>query len=51
MDSDLVPGGKGVALIASELWSVTSTQELSRGDRVKVKAVSGLELTVEKAQD
>jgi membrane-bound serine protease (ClpP class) len=50
MESDLVPGGKGVAQIESELWSVTSSQELSRGERVRVKAVIGLELTVEKAQ-
>ena len=49
MDSDLAQGGKGVALIESELWTVTSAQELNRGDRVRVKAVSGLELTVEKA--
>jgi len=50
MQSDLAPGGKGVAQIESELWSVTSAQELSRGDRVRVKAVSGVELVVEKAQ-
>ena len=50
MESDLVPGAKGVAQIESELWSVMSAQELNRGDRVRVKAVSGVELTVEKAQ-
>ena len=48
MQSDLRPGGKGVALVSSEQWSVTSSDELKRGDPVRVKAVSGLALVVEK---
>jgi membrane-bound serine protease (ClpP class) len=50
MKSDLKPGGKGVALIGAEDWSVTSEQELKRGDPITVKAVDGLELVVEKQQ-
>lgn len=50
MQSDLKSGGKGVALVASEQWSVTSTDELKKGDPVRVKAVSGLALVVEKLE-
>ena len=50
MESDLAKGERGVAQIESELWSVTGPQELKKGDRVTVKAVNGLELTVEKAE-
>ena len=48
MESDMAAGGRGVATVASEEWSVTSTQELKRGDAVRVKGVSGNTLTVEK---
>jgi membrane-bound serine protease (ClpP class) len=48
MESDLAKGGKGVAEIASEEWSVTSDQELKRGDLVRVKGVQGNTLIVEK---
>jgi membrane-bound serine protease (ClpP class) len=48
MESDLKAGGRGVALIASEEWTVTSSQDLNRGDRVRVKGTSGATLTVEK---
>jgi membrane-bound serine protease (ClpP class) len=50
MQSDLEPPGKGVALIDSEQWSVYSDQALKRGDRVRVKALKGLELIVEKVE-
>ncbi len=50
MESDLQPGGKGVAMIASEEWTVTSSQELRRGDQVRVKGLSGQTLTVEKVE-
>jgi membrane-bound serine protease (ClpP class) len=50
MESDLKPGGKGVALVASEEWSVTSTQPLGRGDAVRVIGVSGQTLAVEKVE-
>ena len=50
MHSDLVPNAKGVVLIGAEEWSATSVQYLKRGDQVRVKAVDGLELIVEKVQ-
>jgi membrane protein implicated in regulation of membrane protease activity len=50
MESDVSPGGRGVALVASEEWSVTSTEELKRGDPVRVIAVSGQTLAVEKVE-
>jgi membrane-bound serine protease (ClpP class) len=48
MESDLQPGGKGVALVASEEWTVTSSEELRRGDPIRVKGVEGQTLSVEK---
>jgi membrane-bound serine protease (ClpP class) len=48
MESDLKAGARGVALVASEEWSVTSSQDLQRGDAIRVKGVSGQTLTVEK---
>lgn len=50
MVSDPLTSGKGVVLIDAEQWSATSAQALKRGDRVKVKAIKGLELIVEKAE-
>jgi membrane-bound serine protease (ClpP class) len=50
MESDYTPGGRGVANIASEEWSVSSAQELKRGDAVRVKGVSHATLIVEKVQ-
>jgi membrane-bound serine protease (ClpP class) len=50
MESDLEPGGRGVANIGSEEWSVTSAQELKRGDAVKVKGVQGATMIVEKVE-
>jgi membrane-bound serine protease (ClpP class) len=48
MESDLEPGGKGVAMVASEQWTVTSDQVLRRGDPIRVIGVSGQTLAVEK---
>jgi membrane-bound serine protease (ClpP class) len=48
MKSDLEPGGRGVAQVASEEWSVTSSEELRIGDPIRVKGVSGQTLAVEK---
>ena len=48
MESDLVAGGRGVAEVASEEWTVISSQDLSKGDTVTVKGVSGNALVVEK---
>jgi membrane-bound serine protease (ClpP class) len=50
MESDLKAGGKGVAMVSSEEWTVTSTQDLQRGDSIRVKGVSGQTLAVEKVQ-
>jgi len=50
MESDLTPGGKGVAMISSEEWTVTSSQNLQRGDPVIVKEVHGQTLAVEKLE-
>jgi membrane-bound serine protease (ClpP class) len=50
MKTDLAAGGKGDARIGAEEWSVTSNQDLKRGDRVKVIAVDGLELMVERVE-
>jgi len=50
MKTDLVAGGKGDARIGAEEWSVTSNHDLKRGDPVKVIAVDGLELIVEKVE-
>jgi len=51
MKTDLAAGGKGDARIGAEEWSVTSNRDLKRGDQVKVIAVDGLELTVEKLEN
>ncbi len=48
MESSLKAGGRGVAIIASEEWSVHSSQDLNRGDQVRVIAVRGNTLTVER---
>jgi membrane-bound serine protease (ClpP class) len=48
MESDLRAGGRGVAMVSSEEWSVTSDQDLVRGDAIRVKGVTGQTLTVEK---
>jgi len=50
MKTDLAAGGKGDARIGAEEWSVTSNHDLKRGDSVKVIAVDGLELIVEKLE-
>jgi len=49
MESDLSAGGKGVAVVSSEEWTVTSIQSLQRGDPIIVKGVTGQTLAVEKA--
>ena len=48
MESDTKAGSRGVAVVASEEWSVTSSQDLQRGDAIRVKGVSGQTLTVER---
>jgi len=48
MQTDLPRGAKGVALVAAEQWTVSSAEELKKGDAIKVKEVRGNELIVEK---
>ena len=50
MESDLTAGGRGVAMVSSEEWSVTSSQDLQRGDAIRVKGVTGQTLTVERVE-
>ena len=50
MESDLKAGGRGVAMVSSEEWSVTSAQDLQRGDSIRVKGVAGQTLAVEKVE-
>ncbi len=50
MESDVGPGARGVAMVASEEWTVTSEQRLERGDLIIVKAVNGQTLAVEKKE-
>ena len=50
MKTDLTAGGSGDARIGGEEWSVTSDSNLRRGDQVKVIAVDGLKLKVEKLE-
>ena len=47
--TDLKAGGEASANIASEDWTVTSSGEMEKGTRIKVKEVKGLKLVVEKA--
>jgi membrane-bound ClpP family serine protease len=46
--ADLKAGGVSEAIIASEEWTVTSSQDIPRGATVKVKEIQGLKLIVEK---
>lgn len=50
MESDLSPGGRGVAIVSSEEWTVTSDQALQKGDPIIVKGVSGQTLAVERVE-
>jgi membrane-bound serine protease (ClpP class) len=50
MRSALDASGRGIATIGAEEWSVTSSEPLNRGDPVRVKAVAGLALIVEKVK-
>ncbi|MDG6986001.1 MAG: nodulation protein NfeD [Nitrososphaerota archaeon] len=51
MESDLKAGGKGVAEVSSEEWTVTAALDLKRGDVVRVKEVQGNTLVVEKKEN
>lgn len=50
MKTDLTAGASGDARIGGEEWSVTSDHDLRRGDAVKVIAVDGLKLKVERLE-
>ena len=47
LTSDLKSGQYATANIDSEDWSVTGSQDLAKGARVKVKETHGLSLVVE----
>lgn len=49
MTTDLKSGGRGIAQVASERWSVTSSEDLNKGESVRVKGVEGLALIVERS--
>ena len=49
MESDVKPGGQGVAVIESEEWTVTSSETIPKGALVKVKVASGNRLVVDPA--
>ncbi len=49
--SDLRAGGTSEAVIASEVWSVTSAIDIPRGRTVRVTAIHGLKLTVESVSE
>jgi membrane protein implicated in regulation of membrane protease activity len=46
--SDLKAGEYGTATIPSEDYTVTSSESLSKGTKVRVKDIQGLKLLVEK---
>jgi membrane-bound serine protease (ClpP class) len=48
MESDLELGGKGVAIVSSEEWTVTSREPLRKGDPITVIGVEGQTLAVER---
>lgn len=45
-DSDLMPEGK--VLVHGECWNATSAEPVKKGEKVRVVAIKGLQLTVEK---
>jgi membrane-bound serine protease (ClpP class) len=46
--TDLMPEGQ--VLVRGEIWNAWAKTPVSQGDRVRVKAVEGLTLFVEKAE-
>ncbi len=51
LKTDLKAGEVGTANIGAEDFTVTSSQDLPRGTRVKVKDIQGLKLIVEKSEE
>jgi membrane-bound serine protease (ClpP class) len=47
-ETQVIPGKRGVAEVASEEWSVMSEQEIEPGEKVKVIGVDGMTLKVER---
>lgn len=47
--SDIDAASAGQILVRGEIWSANSSRPIHKGDKVKVIAVEGLKLTVEKA--
>jgi membrane-bound serine protease (ClpP class) len=50
LTSDVKAGEYGTATISSEDYSVTSTENLTKGTKVKVKDIQGLKLVVERRE-
>jgi membrane-bound serine protease (ClpP class) len=48
METDVETGGKGVANVSSEEWTVTSREPLRKGDPIRVIGVEGQTLAVER---
>ena len=44
----IAPGAPGTVLVHGEMWRVISDEHIARGDRVRVRRVDGLTLTVQK---
>ncbi len=51
LTGDLKAGGMTTAIISSEEWTVTSTQDLAKGTPIVVKEIQGLKLLVEKKEE
>ncbi|HEX9428755.1 MAG TPA: NfeD family protein, partial [Candidatus Bathyarchaeia archaeon] len=50
LTSDVKAGEYGTATISSEDYTVTSTENLSKGTRVRVRDLQGLKLVVEREE-
>ena len=46
----IAPHGQGVVFVGGEYWTATSTEALSKGEKVIVTTSSGVILTVQKSQ-
>ena len=43
--------GEGMVRVGAEIWRATASEPIQKGERVRVKAVSGLQLAVEKESE
>ncbi len=49
--SGIRPGGVGVVLVASDLWTAVSDEEINEGERVRVVGTEGIKLRVERVDE